>query len=53
MRSGVLGPGESFRLRLDETGRFTHRDGENPLNQGAGEMDPVRAAGGDPAHLPA
>ncbi len=38
--SGVLWPGESFRLRLDETGSFAYRDGENPLNQGTIVVDP-------------
>lgn len=34
-RSGVLWPGESFRLRFDQIGSFTYTDGENPLNDGA------------------
>ena len=38
--SGVLWPGEAFRLRFDETGTFTYGDGENPLNQGEVEVDP-------------
>lgn len=32
--SGVLWPGESFRLRFDQVGSFIYTDGENPLNDG-------------------
>ncbi len=32
--SGVLWPGESFRLRFDQVGAFIYTDGENPLNDG-------------------
>ena len=34
-KSGVLWPGESFRLRFDQPGSFTYTDGENPLNDGS------------------
>ncbi|RME51145.1 MAG: hypothetical protein D6790_20280, partial [Caldilineae bacterium] len=38
--SGVLWPGERFRLRLDDAGEFVYGDGENPLHDGVVIVDP-------------
>ncbi len=44
--SGVLWPGESFRVRFNDEGEHDYRDGENPLNDGLVTVDPNAPAPG-------
>ena len=44
--SGILGPGESFRVYFADAGKNDYWDGENPLNDGAVIVDPSAPAPG-------